>query len=143
MGFCKYGDRCHFRHAKQICNNSNCDVFLCENRHPKICKWYQEYSRCKSTTYCKFKHVKIDSIENIMDKIKENTNNLNELDKKMEKIEKAEIDIQKQIEQKLEDFKTRLIEMSMQMDEKDKKIAALENCLKETSDVLENRLNSK
>ena len=78
-----------------------------------------------------------------MDKIKENTNNLNELDKKMEKIEKAEIDIQKQIEQKLEDFKTRLIEMSMQMDEKDKKIAALENCLKETSDVLENRLNSK
>ena len=44
-----------------------------------------------------------------MDNIKENTNNLNELDKKMEKTEKAEIDIQKQIEQKLEAFKTRLI----------------------------------
>ena len=44
-----------------------------------------------------------------MDNIKENTNNLNELDKKMEKTEKAEIDIQKQIKQKLEAFKTRLI----------------------------------
>ena len=80
------------------------------------------------------------SIENLKE---ENTNNLNELDKKMEEIEKAEIDVQKQIEQKLEAFKTRFLEMSMQMDEKDKKIAALENCLKETSDMLENTLNSK
>ena len=86
-GFCKYGDRCHFRHAKQICINSNCDVLSCENRHPRNCKWYQEYNRCKFTTYCKFKHVKIDSIENLMEKIKENSNELNELAKKLEKIE--------------------------------------------------------
>ena len=149
-GFCKYGDRCHFRHAKQICINSNCDVLSCENRHPRNCKWYQEYNRCKFTTYCKFKHVKIDSIENLMDKIKENSNELNELAKKLEKIEKVELDIQKrieayedQIEKKLDAFEIRLIEISMQMKEKDNKIASLENCLKETGDMLEKALKAK
>ena len=120
------------------------------DRHPRICKWFQEYNRCKFTTFCHFKHVKIDSIENLMVKIEENTNKLSELDKKLEQIEKEEIVIQKkleahedQIEKKLKAFENRLVEMSKQMEEKNNKITALENILKKTSDKLENTKKAK
>ena len=85
-----------------------------------------------------------------MVKIEENTNKINELDRKLEQLEKVEIDIQKKleahedkIENKLQAFETRLIEMSKQMEEKNNKITALENILKKTSDKLENTKKAK
>ena len=94
--------------------------------------------------------MKIDSIENLMEKIKENSNELNELAKKLEKIGKVELEVQKRIEayeeqivKKLDAFEIRLIEISMQMKDKDNKIATLENCLKETGYMFEKALKAK
>ena len=65
-GYCKCGDNCHFRHLKHICIDSNCNIFHCEKRHPKICDWYQQKGRCQVTSFCKFKNVKYDNIEKLM-----------------------------------------------------------------------------
>ena len=78
-GYCKYGDNCHFRHEKQICTDSSCDVFNCEKRHPRICSWFQQYRRCKFTSFCKFKHVNSENIDDLIKLIEENSRKLLEI----------------------------------------------------------------
>ena len=56
FGFCKFGERCHKRHVDKCCENSECDVKLCENRLPRICKYFSIYKRCKYNEFCKYKH---------------------------------------------------------------------------------------
>ena len=41
FGFCKFGDKCQFRHINDLCLIKNCNVGACENRHPKFC-YYQK-----------------------------------------------------------------------------------------------------
>ena len=83
-GFCKYGDKCHFRHEKQICIDNNCNIFACERRHPRKCSWYFEYGRCKFTTYCKFKHESSDNKQVIVNKVRDNENKLIEIQKQID-----------------------------------------------------------
>ena len=89
-GYCKHGAKCNFRHEEEICNDNNCNIFKCDKRHPRNCKWYQDYGRCKFSSYCKFKHVKLDSIEDLVKKIKQNEN---KLDKSIKNIEKQVLEI--------------------------------------------------
>ena len=64
-GYCKYGDKCYFRHVKDICSDKNCNVFNCERRHPRKCNFFGEYGKCKFTTYCSYKHEKqVNATEN-------------------------------------------------------------------------------
>ena len=98
-GYCKHGDKCHFKHEKQICTQSNCTVFSCQFRHPRICKWFEEYGMCKFSSFCKFRHEKFESIENLVLKIKENEVKLNDVNKKLENIEKEERNKMKTIEE--------------------------------------------
>ena len=57
-GFCKYLDKCRKKHNKEICDNPDCEVDKCVKRHPKTCRYYKEYERCKFGDYCSFKHSK-------------------------------------------------------------------------------------
>ena len=38
-----------------MCTNDNCEVHKCSLRHPKSCRYYREYVRCKYD-HCAFKH---------------------------------------------------------------------------------------
>ena len=73
-GFCKYGERCRYRHNHTICEDESCVTLECSLRHPRPCKFYQTYGRCKFGEYCQFKHVrnqeerKID-VEKIVEKV--------------------------------------------------------------------------
>ena len=71
FGFCKFGDKCQFRHINDLCLSENCIVDACENRHPKFCYYQKNYGRCKFTTFCKYSHEKekliCENKENISD----------------------------------------------------------------------------
>ena len=111
-GHCKHGVTCRYQHVNQKCENSNCDVSKCVQRHPRECRFYRDYSRCKFGEYCSFEHaVKNDAtkteletlktklanlesknsemnytVQRLTEKQKELENNLNEKDKKIEDI---------------------------------------------------------
>ena len=55
-GYCKHGEMCRKSHVKEICENSECDVSMCTFRHPKTCKYYRDYRKCKFDP-CMFLHV--------------------------------------------------------------------------------------
>ena len=58
-GHCKYKMECRFRHSTQICKNhlegGKCDKNVCQDRHPKVCKWWQGKSGC-SRIGCDYLH---------------------------------------------------------------------------------------
>ena len=58
MGFVSmenFVELCRKYHEKKMCENKLCKVFLCPLRHPKNCKFYREYKRCKFNP-CAYKH---------------------------------------------------------------------------------------
>ena len=77
FGFCKYTVNCRFLHVKENCESQDCDVSSCNLRHPKICRFFRDYSRCKFGEWCCFRHVhkNIESDKEILDRI----NNLEKL----------------------------------------------------------------
>ena len=56
FGFCKYGVTCRKKHEDLKCEDSSCEVFNCSKRHPKECKYYREFNRCKYNEYCRYEH---------------------------------------------------------------------------------------
>ena len=57
FGFCKHGDRCWKKHICEICENKSCSGGNeCNKRHPRKCKFFQDYRRCKFGEYCAFDH---------------------------------------------------------------------------------------
>ena len=57
FGHCKYKERCRLQHVKEFCENQSCEIRSCSLRHPKACKYFRDYNRCKFGEYCDFKHV--------------------------------------------------------------------------------------
>ena len=56
-GFCKHGDRCWKKHINEICENKSCrGGNECSKRHPRKCKFFRDYRRCKFGEYCAFDH---------------------------------------------------------------------------------------
>ena len=35
-----------------------CDVKTCNLRHPRECRWFRDYQRCKFIEYCSYSYVK-------------------------------------------------------------------------------------
>ena len=81
FGFCKFTDKCKFMHVKELCGNSSCEISCCNLRHPKICKFFRDYNRCKFGEWCSFKHVTENSITNATstEEIKKDIENLQKI----------------------------------------------------------------
>jgi hypothetical protein len=80
-GFCKFGETCRKQHAKETCQEMFCENENCLKRHPRNCKFYDKYSRCKFGDYCAFAHRENPQlVENKIMKIKVEVleNDLNE-----------------------------------------------------------------
>ena len=58
FGYCKYQKNCHKNHENEICPNQTCEVKTCSLRHPKICRFYRDYGRCKFFP-CAYMHVQV------------------------------------------------------------------------------------
>ena len=91
FGYCKHKEHCRKQHVKEICENISCEVSVCSSRHPKICKFYRDYGRCKFNP-CMFRHV-------------DNTIDTSELKKENEKILK----MIETIDDKLKDIEAKIV----------------------------------
>ena len=92
-GFCKFRDSCVKRHENQSCEDESCNGSTCSKRHPKICKYFKIYKRCKFGSYCMFSHEdkisneyekRIMNLEEIISKCQEEMSNLKSKIEEME-----------------------------------------------------------
>ena len=77
-GYCKYADKCRFRHNNVICVKKNCSVFDCEMRHPVVCKHFLNFKKCKFTD-CAYKHSKGSDTDDMAMKIKNGEDKITEV----------------------------------------------------------------
>ena len=84
FGHCKFADKCRFNHIHEKCGNSSCEIRSCKLRHPRICKFFRDYKRCKFGEWCSFDHDNNnnneDTINTIMEKIQNLETVINEKD---------------------------------------------------------------
>ena len=67
FGHCKFGPTCRKFHTKDTCSNFKCTMVACSSRHPKQCKFYMLYGRCKFADNCSYLHVPTrNTIENAL-----------------------------------------------------------------------------
>ena len=76
FGYCKFCEKCCFRHYDEKCEDSQCTLYSCEKRHPKNSEHFRHFGYCKFTTFCKFEQRK-------QVHIAENSNKIDELEKKL------------------------------------------------------------
>ena len=131
-GYCKFNDRCRYKHYNTICEKRICRDIECKMRHPRTCK---NGKNCKFNTHnaCAYKH----EIDNLTDN--EETKKLND---KIETIEKEVNSLKAEIFQLKDVVKmkeSQLRENLIDISELKKKIKLLE-CKNET---LKTQINEK
>ena len=101
-----------------MCDDYKCDVSKCEKRHPKICRFYRDYKRCKFTVGCMYKHEnQFELFEKIEKKLEKLKCNHSDKDKKK---------ILENVEEKLESMESIIETQKKQMEENNAIIASLE-----------------
>ena len=118
LGYCKYKEKCFYRHVTLVCDDVKCNVFQCEKRHPKICKYYRDFRRCKFTVGCKYKHENQYEI-------------FEQFEKKLEELKSSRIgndsdELAKKAEEKLESMENMLNNQRKELEEKNAQISSLE-----------------
>ena len=77
-GYCKYKERCKFKHPERTCpkySDGECKGKDCEDRHPKPCKYFSSKSGCKRGESCNFSHDTLAHGEHIAEKVKNEMQN--------------------------------------------------------------------
>ena len=72
-GYCKFTQVCRKYHVQEICLENKCEHQNCLKRHPKNCRFFSIYQRCKFGEYCAFKHSENEQrkeIDELKDKVK-------------------------------------------------------------------------
>ena len=86
FGYCKFIDKCRFLHVTELCANPSCEIKSCNLRHPKVCKFFRDFRRCKFSDWCLFKHTEDNNnfedlnIREIMEKLEDLANKIDEKD---------------------------------------------------------------
>ena len=76
-GYRKYNRKCHQIHLTDGCErNKNCQQFLCDQRHPVRCKYFEKFGRCTFESFCSNDHRKSFE-ENLKTKVVSNIELLN------------------------------------------------------------------
>ena len=57
FGYCKYEDRCVRTHIAVTCNSVPCLDSECSKRHPRRCRFFDMYGRCRFAEQCSYLHV--------------------------------------------------------------------------------------
>ena len=92
-GYCKYEEKCHFRHPQIVCQDGQqCSQKQCFKRHPTPCKYFLKKNN-KFKEKCMFSHNDLnekeelkqlkEEIEAIKQKNKELENNITSLKQKV------------------------------------------------------------
>ena len=88
-------ETCRKQHVHNICANDSCEITNCKKRHPKICRYYTQYHRCKFSSFCSYSHriPDLPSHEQEQSRI-QNTETKEKADKSEEKLKEKEEAIQ-------------------------------------------------
>ena len=154
-GFCKYKDHCRKQHVMDICPTSMCTNMTCLLRHPKVCKYFLNFRRCKFGESCAFLHgpekqtdaesireleqeiqhlkAKISQVETILSK-------LDKIEDKIRTMEKSNVKNCEEIKEVIQTFnqKTSQIEgVQKTLDEKTSHIAEVQKTLDEKTSQLD------
>ena len=149
FGYCKYSDNCRYKHVTLVCEDGQCEIKNCEKRHPKICKYYRDYRRCKFTVGCKYKHEnpndKLDKLQKELEIIRKNypynekENRYKKLEEELKNFERKLDTQQKELENKnayISQLELRLEDLEKKFKEEKKN---REKKFKEMDDVLKNQ----
>ena len=169
FGYCRFGNHCFRKHINIICENVNCEIAKCSSRHPRKCKYFLEYQKCKFGEYCRFSHgipnnpknmEKIEALEKEVEVLKQEIKHMKdhfdmkesqlkmiqtEVNEKVVIIQKVEL-ASKYLEKELEDSKTeiRLLLDKIDIIEEVNKTLEIEAIkAKKETDVLKEDLDKK
>ena len=110
-GFCKFQTKCKNVHIHNICSSNHCNNNACNLRHPRVCKYFLNFGRCKFGSTCAYLH--------------ENQNSLHEQQilKLQTEIQSLEVKIKKleELEMKLSELEGKAIEKASSDDNVDTK----------------------
>ena len=78
FGHCKFRETCRHPHNNEICEETNCEINKCSKRHPKSCRYFKDFNRCKFGDFCSFVHreLKNDAKEQELNEVKARLVNL-------------------------------------------------------------------
>ena len=140
-GYCKFGDKCQFRHNNALCVNKKCNVFDCEKRHPVVCKYFNNFKKCKFSN-CAYKHEAANDGNEIGEKIKKLETRMNEIENNEKTVNSETIEtkleaFEKNYMGKVEALECRIKEMVNMMNEKDAVISSSEKLIQQQQKTLE------
>ena len=55
-GYCKFSDKCRYRHVNEFCIDIDCIASTCWQRHPRSCDYFRKYNYCKFGQFCAYSH---------------------------------------------------------------------------------------
>ena len=85
-GYCKFGGKCRRFHVQEICQETMCEIQKCCKRHPKKCKFFEQFNYCKFGEYYLFSHNVFNDFEI---EVKQIITRLETLEKVIQEKEKA------------------------------------------------------
>ena len=127
FGYCRYKDMCRNLHVNESCENSSCDINSCNRRHPRECKYFRKYNRCKFTP-CKYNHVMHTPRDSEMGKLQKKYIETAARIKEIEDIlnEKNDLDNEiKPCKEKLEAFEIQILSIEQDLLKKEEEIKEL------------------
>ena len=113
FGHCKFMDLCRKKHVAQLCENETCEVIGCSLRHPRPCRFYQLYGRCKFEP-CSYQHIEskeMNFIKQLQLKLEVTTNEVKDLYTNLE----AQKETMKSVVTQVSEFRTDLVSLSNQI----------------------------
>ena len=89
-GFCKFQSHCRKQHVMKICTNTQCSMVTCIYRHPRVCRYFDNFGRCKFADSCAYLHKRNG---NLCDIRKNQDKEIEELRKEVEELSKQVHDL--------------------------------------------------
>ena len=86
-GFCKFQSHCRKQHVMEVCTNTQCSMVTCLYRHPRVCRYFNNFGRSKFDGSCAYLHKRNDKLSEFKE----------EQEKEIEKLRKDVEELQKQV----------------------------------------------
>ena len=98
-GYCRFGRNCLKPHITEECRDRKCSVRECERRHPRLCRYWRDYGRCKFEDNCAFRHEDETKrkTDEIVSKLNETTQKLVEKDMEIINLKEKISEIEKMV----------------------------------------------
>lgn len=137
FGYCKHKQMCRNLHINVLCENQECDISTCLSRHPKACRYYRDFGRCKFNP-CAFLHIETENtiLENLKKESEAIKSKLDDVDKALEILNAKEVELTASIE-KCHHNETKLVAMEEKVEKLEAKIVDNENLIQKLLEKFE------